>query len=331
MSYNFLFCSSGRRNSLLEIFKNEFGRQGEIIACDFSEYSPAMHTAHKRYTVPSINDERYIATILGICMKNNVKGLTTLIDPEIELLSKNQRIFQENGILVFGPSHETAKVCYDKYSTYQHLEKNGIPCVKSYLPSEIRYKIEEFISAGRPLFAKPRCGSGSVGIKKIAPHEALEAELYTDEGYVIQEYMSGEEYDADIYIDMISEEMVSVFCKKKLSMKIGGADKTISVKDERLISLVDQVLLAFDFAGPIDIDFFYQDGEYLVSEINPRFGGGYLHAYGCGVSFPKLILNNMMGKSNPRELFQYEENMVMMMYDSYLIKRLDEINRVVKG
>lgn len=46
------------------------------------------------------------------------------------------------------------------------------------------------------------------------------------------------------------------------------------------------------------MDFFIKNGEYFLSEINPRFGGAYLHAYGAGVDFVKLILNNMHGIEN---------------------------------
>ena len=46
------------------------------------------------------------------------------------------------------------------------------------------------------------------------------------------------------------------------------------------------------------MDFWYKDGQYYLSEVNPRFGGAYLHAYGAGVDFFKLIQNNMEGKVN---------------------------------
>ena len=38
------------------------------------------------------------------------------------------------------------------------------------------------------------------------------------------------------------------------------------------------------------------DGKIYVSEINPRFGGGYPHAYMCGVDFPGNILTNLKGE-----------------------------------
>ena len=47
----------------------------------------------------------------------------------------------------------------------------------------------------------------------------------------------------------------------------------------------------------IDIDIFDVDGQYYISEVNPRFGGGYPHAYESGCNHMKLILNNLSGKT----------------------------------
>lgn len=67
------------------------------------------------------------------------------------------------------------------------------------------------------------------------------------------------------------------------------------------------------------MDFFIKNGEYFLSEINPRFGGAYLHAYGAGVDFVKLILNNMHGIENKTIIGQYDEDIIMMMYDDVVI------------
>ena len=87
----------------------------------------------------------------------------------------------------------------------------------------------------------------------------------------------------------------------------------------------------FDFNGPLDMDLFYQDGEYYLSEINPRFGGAYLHAYGAGVDFPGFIYNNVINKKeNEKQIGKYDEDVVMMMYDSVVIDTLDNLKGRMK-
>lgn len=70
----------------------------------------------------------------------------------------------------------------------------------------------------------------------------------------------------------------------------------------------------------IDIDIFEIDGTYYLSEVNPRFGGGYPHAYACGVNMPKAVINNLMGRENPVTIGAYAENICMMKYNEIAIR-----------
>lgn len=175
-----------------------------------------------------------------------------------------------------------------------------------------------------PVFVKPRTGSGSVGARKITDMPELQRAMEGEPGLIIQEYMGDAvDIDVDIYIDTISHQPVSLFSKRKLATKIGGANKAISFKDEKLVKFVREALRVFQFNGPIDMDLWYRNGKYYLSEVNPRFGGAYLHAYGAGVDFVKLIENNINGIENQPCFGNYEDNIVMMMYDSVIIKKID--------
>ena len=143
--------------------------------------------------------------------------------------------------------------------------------------------------------------------------------------YIIQEFMDCEDCDADVYIDYYNHQPVAAFSKKKLETKIGGASKTISFKDHKLFDFIEEICKVLTFNGPVDMDFWYKDGQYFLSEVNPRFGGAYLHAYGAGVDFFKLIQNNMEGKTNESIIGKYEDDVLMMMYDSVVIVNKDEL------
>ena len=73
------------------------------------------------------------------------------------------------------------------------------------------------------------------------------------------------------------------------------------------------------------MDFFIKDGEYYLSEINPRFGGAYLHAYGAGVDFVKLIMKNIQGEANQPVIGNYDEDVIMMMYDAVVITTKNQL------
>ncbi|MRJ10846.1 ATP-grasp domain-containing protein [Ornithobacterium rhinotracheale] len=322
---NILFCSVGRRGRLLQDFKKSLPNS-TLIATDNNPTAPALYFADKQYIVPKITDENYLNTILDICKKENVKAITTLIDPEIEILSKNRDLFIENGILPLCPDERTATLCFDKFKMFQYLKENNINTVLTFDSLASFKSAHSNGEVDFPVFIKPRSGSGSVGAKKVNSIQELRALIKENShDYIIQEFMSGGDIDSDVYVDTITNQPVSIFSKKKLETRIGGASKTISFKDEKLFEFIKKALSLFKFYGPIDVDFFYNDGKYYLSEVNPRFGGAYLHAYGAGVDFIKLIQNNINGIENKDIIGEYDQDVIMMMYDDVVIKRKNEL------
>ena len=145
-----------------------------------------------------------------------------------------------------------------------------------------------------------------------------------DKNLIAQEFLNGREIGADVYIDLISHEVVSIFTKKKLVMRAGETDKSVSFKDEKLFCLIESFVKEAGFTGQIDIDIFDIDGEYYISEVNPRFGGGYPHAYECGCDHMSLILNNLRGKANEKRIGSYNDGVYMMKYNEIkILKQLD--------
>lgn len=325
---NYLMCSVGRRAELIKDFRKSIPAGSKIVATDNSPYAPALYLADKQYTVPRIDAQNYMDIVLDICRKEQIHAVTTFIDPEIELLSKNRERFREIGVEVLAPYENTARLCFDKYLMFKHLQEKGIATTMTWgtledFDADYNVKKVQF-----PVFVKPRTGSGSVGARRVFDYEELAIAMRQDPSLIIQELMDCQDLDADVYIDTISHQAVSAFSKRKIETRIGGASKTVSFKDPALFDFICKIVSVLEFNGPVDMDFFYRDGQYYLSEVNPRFGGAYLHAYGAGVDFIKLIENNLNGIENKPCFGDYEEGVVMMMYDSVVILKADEI---VKG
>jgi carbamoyl-phosphate synthase large subunit len=103
-------------------------------------------------------------------------------------------------------------------------------------------------------------------------------------------------------------------------MRAGETDKAVSFKDDRLFELIRAFVKTAGYRGQIDIDIFEIEGEYYVSEVNPRFGGGYPHAYECGCDHMKLILNNLNGIINQPNIGDYPSGVYMMKYSEIMVK-----------
>lgn len=316
---NILILSCGSRNKIIQYFKKELEGKGKVIATDCSELAPALYDADKYYIVPRINDEGYLDTILDICKNNNVKAVLSLIDPELSLLAENKEIFLENGIIPIISDFQVVEMCFDKYKMYQFLVANGFNTPKSYIDKEKFFQDVEAGIISYPVFVKPVKGSASININICSTKDEIEVLFNRFDNLMIQEYMNGTEYGADVYIDMITHEPVAIFTKQKIKMRAGETDKSVSVKDSSLFELIKKFVQKAGFRGIIDIDIFKVKDQYYISEVNPRFGGGYPHAYECGVNVPRMIVNNIVDVANENVIGKYDEEIYMIKYNELKI------------
>lgn len=321
MEINILILSAGTRNKVVQAFRKEIANNGNVIATDCSNIGPAIYDADKAAIVPRIDAPKYIDKILDICKKEKVNGVFSLIDPELSLLAKNADRFTAIGTTPIVPSYELCETSLDKYKMYEMLIKLGIPTAKCYL------SIEDFENARSegdidfPVFVKPRRGSASININKVESMEMLTALFHDYDDLMIQEYMRGQEYGADVYIDLISEKCTSIFLKKKIKMRAGETDKSVSVIDENIFRQIIYFVETIGYTGIVDIDLFHDEENdiWYLSEVNPRFGGGYPHAYECGVNVPRQIIRNLKGDENPVRIGDYREGVYMMKYNEICV------------
>ena len=317
---NLLILSCGTRNKVVQYFKKTF-TEGKIVVTDCSEIAPALFEADKYYIVPRITADGYLDVILDICKKEKIDGVLSLIDPELNLLAKNQKLFDDAGVKIIGSNFELCERSLDKFKMYNWLKEHGYKCAKSYMDRETFYADVAKGVIQYPVFVKPACGSASIAISKAFDKETVDLLCTHSEGMMIQEFLKGQEIGADVYIDMISKKVVSIFTKKKIVMRAGETDKAVSFKEPRLFALIKKFVEESGFTGQIDIDIFEIDGEYYISEVNPRFGGGYPHAFECGCNHMALIENNLKGVENKENIGNYEEGVYMMKYNELKIKK----------
>ena len=316
---NILILSAGTRNKVVQYFKKVVGSAGKVVATDMSDIAPAVYEADMFYKVPRMTEPGYIDVIFDICRKEQIQAVLTLIDPELSLLAKHQADFAALGVTVVGSSYELCERALDKMEMYNWLTEHGYACAKSYTDKEAFYADVAAGKATYPVFVKPVRGSASIAISKVYDKETVELLFAHSEGLMIQEFLDGQEIGAEVYIDLISGEVVSIFTKKKLVMRAGETDKSVSFKDDKLFRLIEKFVEESGWRGQIDIDIFDVNGNYYISEVNPRFGGGYPHAYECGCDHMTLIQNNIHGIANKPSIGSYEEGIYMMKYNEVKI------------
>lgn len=316
---NILITSAGTRNKIIQYFRENLKGLGRVIATDSSELAPALYEADRYYLVPKIDNIEYTDKLLEICKKEKIDAIFSLIDPELSLIAKNKEKFLELGVTPLISDYNVVELAFNKYEMYSYLKNNNFKTAKTYINKEDFYRDLDVRKIAFPVFVKPIKGSASINISKVTTKKEIDLLFSLYDNLIVQEFLDGQEIGADVYIDPISKKVVSIFTKEKLKMRAGETDKARSFKDEKLFELIKDLVEKIGFEYMIDIDIFRIKGEYYISEINPRFGGGYPHAYESGINFPKLIMNSINGKKNKQEIGNYKEDIYMMKYNEVKI------------
>ncbi|MFD1359130.1 ATP-grasp domain-containing protein [Fictibacillus halophilus] len=311
---NILFTSSGRRVSLINMFRDYFidkSMTGKIITADNKNNAPTTFFSDRHYIVSRVTDSKYLNELINICKKENIKLLIPLIDTELTILSKNRKIFEELGVKVLVSSNQLNEIAYDKIETYKFFSENNIITPKVYSDEELNNNDFRF-----PLLIKPRNGSSSIGVTKVNNlNELLFFKNYIQNA-MVQEFVKGEEYTIDVMVD-IQGNIKTIVPRLRIETRAGEVSKGVTRKDSSIINAVEDVMKKLPGAvGCITLQCFKkEDGEITFIEINPRFGGGVPLAIKAGANFPKwtidLIDETVFNKTD----LSWQEGLTMLRYD----------------
>lgn len=332
---NILFTCAGRRNYLINYFKEALNDDGKVFAADMQKTAPALVDADKAFVVPDIYESNYITELLVICQNENVDAIISLNDLELPILSANRGKFEKIGVNVIISSGKVIDITFDKFKTYEFAVNNFINTPKTYISFKSAKEDIFNNQLSFPIVLKPRWGSASIGIDIVYSLEEFElayrlqtiklertilqeaSKSAKHEAILIQEYIKGQEYGLDIVNDLQGNYQATIV-KKKLSMRAGETDKAVTVNDAVLRALGEKIGKALQHVGNLDCDFFLADGKYYLLEMNSRFGGGYPFSHEAGVNIPKVIINWLEGKNIDIELLKPKYNMTFSKFDKLM-------------
>lgn len=338
---NILFTCAGRRNYLIEYFKNIIGESGKVIAADMQLSAPSMAIADRAIVVPAVYDDDYISHILDICKKEKVDAVFSLNDLELPILSAAESAFKAMNVKVVISSDKVIDICFDKWNTVSFAQSIGLNIPKTYISLETA---KEALSSGNlnfPLVVKPRWGSASIGIEFPIDMRELELayELLTlrlfrssladasmnDTGHaiLIQEKIEGTEYGVDV-LNNFDGQPAQVYVKEKLAMRAGETDKSVLRNKPGIEEMGLKIGKELGHIGNLDCDIFEKDGKYYLLEMNPRFGGGYPFTHNAGGNYPAALVAWLEGKEFDFSTFTRNYDQVFSKCDTLIPVKSDE-------
>src|SRR5438270_13807973 len=104
-----------------------------------------------------------------------------------------------------------------------------------------------------------------------------------------------------------------------IESKGGESIKGMTIKDADLIDFGVTVSEALRIIGPANVQCFREpDGQLQVTDVNPRFGGGFPLPTAAGSRYPELALALANGERPEPRVGEFREGLVMTRFFSHL-------------
>jgi carbamoyl-phosphate synthase large subunit len=313
-SLTLLVTSAGRRVELLACFREDAARLGlalRIVAADARpDLSPACHIADKSVAVPRCSEASYTQALLETCARERVSLVVPTIDPELQVLSRDQDRFKALGARVVISSLQVVQLAGDKLATANRLAAVSVPAPRAMDLTEYQRNPS---ALHWPVIAKPKSGSASQGVLRPSTPDELMGLRLND--YVVQELLPGREYTVNVFFDRDGRLRCAI-PHHRIEVRGGEVSKGRTERIAGLEEAARRIATALPGAcGPLCFQAVVApDGSYGVFEINARFGGGYPLAHRAGARFSQLLLEEASGATQSAN-DQWHAGVTMLRYD----------------
>ncbi len=156
--------------------------------------------------------------------------------------------------------------------------------------------------------------------------QELDAYLPIVKDPLVQDFMEGEEYTVDVFLDFNSN-VVTIVPRLRVATRSGEIAKGKIVKDREIIDDVQRLMNVLKPIGHITVQLMKTKKGIEYIEINPRFGGGAPMSIRSGADSCENLYRLLLGE----ELHyneNYRDNIMFLRFDSSIC--VDENWEIVK-
>jgi carbamoyl-phosphate synthase large subunit len=246
---------------------------------------------------PSCGAEVMMNRLASVCDKEKIDVLIPTLDAELPAYIKLAPKLLEMGIHTLLPHEDQLKL--RSKANFQELKiKLDIS-----IPKSIAITSAREISKLHEQFEFPVMVKGQFYDAYIA-YSPMEAEgifhrIVAKWGapVIIQEFISGEEFDAAAVGDGNGGLIgVTVMRKMQLTDK-GKAWGGITVAEKKLSSFIEDAMAKIKWRGPCEMEVMKsKDGQFYMIEINPRFPAWIYLSVGAGTNLPAAVVRLALGE-----------------------------------
>lgn len=306
-----LITSAGRRTTLVKSFREVTNAGGcKVFAGDMDGLAPSLYLADEAVRLPPVLSDEYIPFLLDYVTEQGIKLVVPTIDTELPVFAENADRFASRGCRLLISSPELIGACRDKWNTFNFFDRLGVRTPRSWLPEDV-----EGADLPEELFVKPRDGSASIHTY-ATQRGALDTILQRVPNAIVQERIEGREITIDAFLDFDGTPIHYV-PRTRIKTVGGESVQGVTISEPGLGEWLEgllEIIGRMGGIGPMCLQAFLTDREFVLFEINPRFGGGYPLGRAAGGDYPEWLVSLLRGTPVRPRLGDYKVGLSMTRY-----------------
>ncbi len=245
---------------------------------------------------PAAGHDALLNRLEEIHHKTPMDVIIPSLDSEVLLYAQIQEQLAEMGIGLLLPPVSQVKL-RAKNLLYEFGLKNGISVPKTFILNSMEEIPSKAADIGYPFVLKAVlsdariCATAQEGMTQYRS-------LFDLWGYPIlmQRHVTGEEFDVIALMDR-KQTLIGAVAMKKIGLTAKGkAFAGVTIENQKLISLTEEVLKKLDWTGPAECEFIRDgNGTFHLMEVNSRFPSWLYLAAVAGQNLPLLTVKLALG------------------------------------
>jgi carbamoyl-phosphate synthase large subunit len=289
-----------------------------LVAADMDGWAAGLYLvpAADRAVIPAGEAPGFARALLARCRDLGVDIVIPTVDSELQPLAAARPQFERADVaLMLSPARALA-LTLDKLALARACA--GVVRVPR---TELLDEAVDPASWTYPVIVKPRTGSGSRDISAIVSADELKTALSAAEpgaGFLVQEYLPGEEYSVDMLSDTDGRVVAGVpRVRARVDSGVSVAGRTLHDRELEQFGATVATTVGLTYISNVQVrrD---SDGEPALLEVNPRVPGSLSLTIASGVDMPRLALDALRGRPLPEHAEFVEKAMVRFLDERFL-------------
>ncbi|WP_344681254.1 ATP-grasp domain-containing protein [Saccharopolyspora taberi] len=283
----------------------------DVLGLDADSWSPGFVHAQRSRLIPTSDAPDFVPALRDTCREARADALISTVESELLELARKPDTFDETGTRAWIPDAEYLRLCLDKLAFYEFLSARGfrVPHTAS-LDGE---QSTPDLPGGCDLIVKPRFGRGAKDTfrcRNLAQARSLGRAI---PGLIVQPRIEGDEFTADCLVDRAGRASIVLRIRRRTKAGVSVVSETIH--HDGAARTIAAVLDTLGASGVCNVQgFLGADSGIHLTEVNPRFAGGFPLSERAGAQLTAQYLNGLFRLPVDHRALAYRTGVIMRRY-----------------